>query len=79
VVTDYFVQTSGIGILNTPADNKALYIDLNHDGSLNFNRTIALMIEGRRDADVASIRTSWTKMASWVHRHHRCREPANRA
>jgi hypothetical protein len=40
VVTDYFVQTGDIGILNTPADYKALYIDLNPDGSLNFNRTI---------------------------------------
>ncbi|KAJ5453627.1 uncharacterized protein N7458_004583 [Penicillium daleae] len=40
VVTDYFVQTGEIGIINTPADFKALYIDINDDGSLNFNRTI---------------------------------------
>lgn len=40
VVTDYFVQTGEIGILNTPADYKALYIDINNDGSLSFNRTI---------------------------------------
>jgi len=40
VVTDYFVQTGQIGIINTPADFKALYIDINQDGSLNFNRTI---------------------------------------
>ena len=40
VVTDYFVQTGDIGILNTAADYKALYIDLNPDGSLHFNRTI---------------------------------------
>ncbi|QIW98574.1 hypothetical protein AMS68_004092 [Peltaster fructicola] len=40
VVTDYFVQTGDIGIINTPADFKALYIDINQDGSLNFNRSI---------------------------------------
>lgn len=40
VVTDYFVQTGEIGLINTPADFKALYIDINPDGSLNFNRTI---------------------------------------
>ncbi|KAL4951180.1 hypothetical protein BDW69DRAFT_196680 [Aspergillus filifer] len=40
VVTDYFVQTGDIGLNNTPADFKALYIDLNHDGSLSFNRTV---------------------------------------
>lgn len=40
VVTDYFVQTGEIGIINTPADFKALYIDLQEDGSLSFNRTI---------------------------------------
>ncbi|RDL42561.1 Uncharacterized protein BP5553_02540 [Venustampulla echinocandica] len=40
LVTDYFVQTGDIGILNTPADFKALYIDINDDGSLHFNRTI---------------------------------------
>ncbi|KAJ5239123.1 hypothetical protein N7468_003742 [Penicillium chermesinum] len=40
VVTDYFVQTGDIGIINTPADYKAHYIDLNEDGSLSFNRSI---------------------------------------
>ncbi|TVY36188.1 hypothetical protein LOCC1_G006126 [Lachnellula occidentalis] len=40
VVTDYFVQTGDIGLINTPADFKALYIDINSDGSLHFNRTI---------------------------------------
>ncbi|KAE8452053.1 hypothetical protein EG329_002218 [Mollisiaceae sp. DMI_Dod_QoI] len=40
VVTDYFVQTGDIGLINTPADFKALYIDINPDGSLNFNRSI---------------------------------------
>lgn len=40
VVTDYFVQTGDIGIINTPADYKALYIDINPDGSLHFDRFI---------------------------------------
>jgi hypothetical protein len=40
VVTDYFVQTGAIGLINTPGDYKALYIDINIDGSLNFNRSI---------------------------------------
>ncbi|KAG7001344.1 56kda selenium binding protein (SBP56) [Physcia stellaris] len=40
VVTDYFVQTGQIGLINTPADFKALYIDINPDGSLHFNRSI---------------------------------------
>ena len=40
VVTDYFVQTGDIGIINTPADFKAQYIDINSDGSLHFNRSI---------------------------------------
>ncbi|KAK1138540.1 hypothetical protein N8T08_002426 [Aspergillus melleus] len=40
VVTDYFVQTGDIGLINTPADFKTLYIDLNDDGSLQFNRSI---------------------------------------
>jgi hypothetical protein len=40
VVTDYFVQTGDIGVINTPADFKALYIDINEDGSLGFNRSI---------------------------------------
>ncbi|KAH8433000.1 uncharacterized protein LDX57_010635 [Aspergillus melleus] len=40
VVTDYFVQTGDIGLINTLADFKALYIDLNDDGSLQFNRSI---------------------------------------
>jgi DNA-binding beta-propeller fold protein YncE len=40
VVTDYFVQTGSISLINTPADYKALYIDINDDGSLHFNNTI---------------------------------------
>ncbi|KAK9777571.1 hypothetical protein AB5N19_11508 [Seiridium cardinale] len=40
VVTDYFVQTGDIGVINTPADFKALYIDILDDGSLSFNRSI---------------------------------------
>lgn len=40
VVTDYFLQTGDIGLINTPADFKALYIDINPDGSLHFNRSI---------------------------------------
>lgn len=40
LVTDYFVQTGDIGIVNTPADFKALYIDILDDGSLSFNRSI---------------------------------------
>ncbi|PMD35098.1 hypothetical protein L207DRAFT_638544 [Hyaloscypha variabilis F] len=40
VVTDYFVQTGDIGLINTPADFRALYIDINTDGSLHFNRSI---------------------------------------
>ena len=40
VVTDYFVQTGDIGIVNTPADFKALYIDIAPNGGLNFNRSI---------------------------------------
>ncbi|KAL2172114.1 hypothetical protein VTG60DRAFT_115 [Thermothelomyces hinnuleus] len=40
LVTDYFVQTGSIGLINTPADFKALYIDILDDGSLGFNRSI---------------------------------------
>ncbi|KAI9671310.1 MAG: hypothetical protein M1831_004219 [Alyxoria varia] len=40
LVLDYFLQTGDIGIVNTPSDYKALYIDLNDDGTLNFNRSI---------------------------------------
>ncbi|KAK9416094.1 hypothetical protein SUNI508_09867 [Seiridium unicorne] len=40
VVTDYFVQTGDIGVINTPADFRALYIDILDDGSLSFNRSI---------------------------------------
>lgn len=39
-VTDYFVQTGEIGLINTPADFHALYIDILDDGSLSFNRSI---------------------------------------
>ncbi|KAH7020869.1 uncharacterized protein B0I36DRAFT_393091 [Microdochium trichocladiopsis] len=45
VVTDYFVQTGDIGIVNTPADYRALYIDVNNDGSLSFNRSIDFLTE----------------------------------
>jgi hypothetical protein len=37
LVTDYFVQTGEIGVINIPADFKALYIDILDDGSLSFN------------------------------------------
>ncbi|EAQ85044.1 conserved hypothetical protein [Chaetomium globosum CBS 148.51] len=40
VVTDYFVQTGNLGLINTPADFKALYVDILDDGSLSFNRSI---------------------------------------
>ncbi|RHZ59247.1 uncharacterized protein CDV56_104036 [Aspergillus thermomutatus] len=40
LVTDYFVQTGEIGLINTPADFKALYVDPNEDGSLSSNRSI---------------------------------------
>lgn len=40
IVCDYFLQTGDIGIINTPSDYRAQYIDINKDGSLNFNRSI---------------------------------------
>ncbi|KAF2159019.1 hypothetical protein M409DRAFT_30554 [Zasmidium cellare ATCC 36951] len=40
VITDYFVQTGDIGILNTPSDYVAQYIDILDDGRLSFNRSI---------------------------------------
>lgn len=40
LVTDYFLQTGDIGLINTPADYRALYIDILDDGSLHFNRSI---------------------------------------
>ncbi|KAF2663032.1 hypothetical protein K491DRAFT_645148 [Lophiostoma macrostomum CBS 122681] len=40
LVTDYFVQTGDIGVVNTPADFKAQWIDILDDGSLSFNRSI---------------------------------------
>lgn len=40
VVTDYFVQTGQIGLINTPADYKGLYIDIKPNGGLSFNRSI---------------------------------------
>jgi selenium-binding protein 1 len=39
-VTDYFVQTGDIGILNTPGDYKALWVDIADNGAPIFNRTI---------------------------------------
>ncbi|KAM0287248.1 hypothetical protein ACHAQH_000562 [Verticillium albo-atrum] len=40
LVTGYFVQAGDISIVNTPGDYKAHWIDINHDGSLSFNRTV---------------------------------------
>ncbi|PSN59536.1 hypothetical protein BS50DRAFT_614531 [Corynespora cassiicola Philippines] len=40
LVTDYFVQAGDISVVNTPADYKAQWIDINEDGSLSFNRSI---------------------------------------
>ncbi|KAB8356705.1 hypothetical protein FH972_024281 [Carpinus fangiana] len=40
IVCDYFLQLGQIGIINTPSDYRALYIDINKNGSLNFNRSI---------------------------------------
>ena len=40
LVTDYFVQAGDISVINVPADYKALYLDINNDGSLSFNRSI---------------------------------------
>ncbi|KAF2756739.1 hypothetical protein EJ05DRAFT_512360 [Pseudovirgaria hyperparasitica] len=45
LVTDYFVQTGSIGVINTPADFKAQFIDINDDGSLSFNRSINFLDE----------------------------------
>jgi WD40 repeat protein len=41
IIVDYFLQTGEIGIVNTPADFKIHYADINNDGSLEFNRTIS--------------------------------------
>lgn len=41
VIVDYFLQTGEIGIVNTPADFKIHYADINPNGSLHFNRTIS--------------------------------------
>lgn len=41
IIVDYFLQTGDIGIVNTPADFKIHYADINSDGSLVFNRTIS--------------------------------------
>lgn len=40
LVTDYFVQTGEIGVVNTPADFKAQWIDILPNGGLSFNRSI---------------------------------------
>ncbi len=40
VVIDYFLQTGDIGLVNVPGDYRVLYIDLNADGSMRFNRSI---------------------------------------
>lgn len=45
LVTDYFVQAGQISVVNTPADFKAQWIDINDDGSLSFNRSIDFLNE----------------------------------
>jgi hypothetical protein len=45
LVTDYFVQGGDISVLNTPADFKAQWIDINEDGSISFNRSINFLSE----------------------------------
>ncbi|OAL44446.1 hypothetical protein IQ07DRAFT_239828 [Pyrenochaeta sp. DS3sAY3a] len=45
LVTDYFVQGGAISIVNTPADYRAQWIDINEDGSLSFNRSINFLSE----------------------------------
>ncbi|KAK3353899.1 56kDa selenium binding protein [Lasiosphaeria hispida] len=40
LVLGYFVQAGDISVLNTPADFKAHWLDINNDGSISFNRTI---------------------------------------
>lgn len=45
LVTDYFVQAGDISVLNTPADFRAQWIDINADGSLSFNRSIDFLKE----------------------------------
>jgi hypothetical protein len=41
IIVDYFLQTGDIGIVNTPADFKIHYADINANGSLTFGRTIS--------------------------------------
>ncbi|KAF3922229.1 hypothetical protein ABW20_dc0100179 [Dactylellina cionopaga] len=45
VALGYFVQQNDIGLINTPADFKAHYIDIQPDGSLQFGRTIDFQTE----------------------------------
>ncbi|KAF5856803.1 hypothetical protein ETB97_006694 [Aspergillus alliaceus] len=45
LVTDHFVQAGEIGLINTTADFKALYFDLNEDRNLSFNRSTDLRKE----------------------------------
>lgn len=45
IVIDYFLQTGDIGIVNTPADFRTWYADINKDGSLSFNRSISFSQE----------------------------------
>ncbi|PPJ60664.1 hypothetical protein CBER1_11235 [Cercospora berteroae] len=40
VVCDYFVQVGPIGVVNTPADYRILYIDILPNGALSFGRSI---------------------------------------
>lgn len=41
VIVDYFLQTGEIGIVNTVADYKIHYADIQEDGTLKFGRTIS--------------------------------------
>ncbi|KAK6496023.1 hypothetical protein TWF481_002051 [Arthrobotrys musiformis] len=45
VALGYFVQQGDIGVLNTPADYKAHYVDILPNGALSFNRSIPFQTE----------------------------------
>ncbi|KAK6330590.1 hypothetical protein TWF718_002789 [Orbilia javanica] len=45
VALGYFVQQGDIGVLNTPADYKAHYVDILPNGALSFNRSIPFASE----------------------------------
>ena len=40
LIVGYFLQTGQIGIINTPADFKVWYTDIQPDGSLKFDRYV---------------------------------------